>query len=308
MRALNELSTAIKELKFDAENKSNIQLDQFKYLVEELKSLKSLEADRPLCTIKDLNVVIDQLQKLKQILYEPRLEVAKEFINLHQRSIRISPFELMEHDFRENTHSNILRYILDHNICGDASVESVCSLIIATHSLSTDRLKAKLLKKDYVVLREHNIGSGRIDILIKDERNKIVIIIENKLLSSIGEKEFDESKNTNLTQLDIYTNHFEKNPNYKSWEKYYILLNLKINRDFSHEYFKSINYHELFQLLNKIQFNDPIVDDYLLLLHSIIYNLPNKIRLKELFQNVQSGTVNLNLNLLETIQHHNYGL
>lgn len=283
--------------------------EKFSLLVTELSFLRanSIQTVDTSIKTKKLMSVIKSLKTLKTKVYNGRLAETKEFINQNPEMFKISSFELMEHNFRENTHSNILKYLFDYNFTNNEGIEALHLLLAETEAKRIKNLKAKLLSRKYKIEREFHTGNGRIDLLIKDEFNKLIIIVENKVYASIAEKDFDEEKNVTSTQLDLYKNYFSNNDKYKNWDKVFILLSYKDIEDFSDTNFELINYDKLFKVLNEADFKDNIVKDYLILLHSLIKNMYDKSWLIEQSNFIKSEKGNLNLNTLETINNFTNG-
>ena len=283
--------------------------EKFNSLVTELSILKTnsiIPIDKSIQTKKILSV-IKSLRSLKSKVYNDRLTETKEFINRNQEMFKISAFELMEHNFRENTHSNILKYLFDYSFTNNEGIEALYLLLAEAKGKKIKRLKQKLLSRRYKIFREFHTGNGRIDLLIRDEFNKLIIVIENKVFANIGAKDFDEEKNVTSTQLDLYKNYFLKNDKYKNWDKVFILLSYKDIEDFNDTNFELINYETLFKVLNKVNFKDNIVKDYLILLHSLTKNIYDKSWLIEQSNFIKSKKGNINLNTLETINNFTNG-
>lgn len=312
MKSIIKFDNLIKDLK--KLKSSNItfeksSFEKFSLFVAELSILKAnliIPVDTSIQANKIISV-IKSLKALKTKVYNDRLTETKEFINRNPEMFKISSFELMEHNFRENTHSNILKYLFDYSFTNNEGIEALYLLLAETEGKKIKKLKSKLLSRKYKIEREFHTGNGRIDLLIKDEFNKLIIVIENKVYASIAEKDFDEEKNVTSTQLDLYKNYFSNNDKYKNWDKVFILLSYKDIEDFSDTNFELINYDTLFKVLNEAQFKDNIVKDYLILLHSLTKNIYDKSWLIEQSNFIKSEKGNLNLNTLETINNFTNG-
>ena len=122
--------------------------------------------------------------ELRNKVYPIRLKEIEQLFNEHSHKIKFSSFELMQHNFRENSHSNVLRYIFHHRFWEEG--KDVLSKFIENIT-NDNELSNLILKSNYEVHREYNtkkygkIDFGRIDLLIEDEQNKFVIVIENKI-------------------------------------------------------------------------------------------------------------------------------
>ena len=228
---------------------------KFSLLVAELSLLRANSIQTVNTSVQTKNIIslIQSLKVLKAKVYNDRLAETKEFIYENPEMFKISSFELMEHNFRENTHSNILKYLFDYSFTNNEGIEALYLLLVGTEGKKIKNLKSKLLSRKYKIEREFHTGNGRIDLLIKDEFNKLIIVIENKVYASIAEKDFDEEKNVTSTQLDLYKNYFANNDKYKNWDKVFILLSYKDIEEFSDTNFELINYDMLFKVLNEVE-------------------------------------------------------
>lgn len=134
-------------------------------------------------------------------------ELKKE-INKNLKKLQISSLSLMEYDFHENSHSNIINYLIDFDTFEEAP-EILSRIVENTSYEKKDELYEKIKKKTYSVNREFHIRndnySGRIDLFIEDPKEKFVIIIENKVLTEIGlETNLESEVETKITQLEKY--------------------------------------------------------------------------------------------------------
>ena len=110
---------------------------------------------------------------------EKNSQLAKEYFSSRQENVddgKYNIFKLISDlYYRENLHSDIIRYFLDPNEnhhCGDIFLKSFFHLL--------GKFGISILPHNYddaIVLRE----DGKIDVLIKSEKNKRAIIIENKI-------------------------------------------------------------------------------------------------------------------------------
>ncbi len=182
--------------------------------VEKLDSLISFLKDHQQVNHSDslepnLTSLIVELRNERLLFLKENLPKLKKHIKNNIKKLRISALSLMEYNFHENSHSNILAYLLDYNTYeGGASVLS--RLIKYTSELESEEVEKGILNETYTVRREFTIPKGRIDVIVIDEKEKFIIIIENKLLAGIGSKlvndtNEDESQNTiSSTQIHIY--------------------------------------------------------------------------------------------------------
>lgn len=312
MKSIIKFDNLIKDLK--ALKALNIPVEKsvfqkFNSLIAELSTIKS-DLIKPIDTslqTKRISSLINSLKSLKAKVYSDRLTETKFFINQNSEMFKISSFELMEHNFRENTHSNILKYLYDYNFTNTEGIEALYLLLNNTKGKKIKNLKAKLFSKKYKIEREFHTGKGRIDLLIKDDINKFIIVIENKVYAGIAEKDFDEEKNVTATQLDLYKNYFTNKDKYENYDKVFILLSYKDIEEFEDNLFELVNYDTLFKILNQVNFQDTIAKDYLILLYGLTKNIHDKNWLIEQSNYIKSEKGNLNLNVLETINNFTNG-
>lgn len=163
--------------------------------------------------------VLKSFKDNKSISLTNRQIETKRNIENIKEPITFSTFELMEHNFRENTHSNILKHLFNCRLT-DWGCKILSAFILQT---TNDKvLSDLLLKRTYTVYREYSTKNGRIDLLIEDRKNKFVIVIENKLLANISKKEYSVEEKVTRTQLHNYTDYVSKN--YKGYNQTFILL------------------------------------------------------------------------------------
>lgn len=255
----------------------------------------------------NLTLLFKTLNDLKTSVYTRRVNETKYLVNRNLEMFKFSSFELMEHNFRENTHSNVLKYIFDYNFTENSGVEALFLLLNNTKGNDIEKIKSKLQSKKYIVEREVYTGNGRIDLLITDEYNKFLIVIENKILASIADKGFDENNSTSITQLDQYRDYIFKNERFKSWDKVFILLSYKEIEEFNDTDFELIDYNMLLKILEDVKFKDSVVKDYLILLYSLTRNIYDKGLLISKANQLKDNYIKINLNTLETLNYFIYG-
>ena len=118
------------------------------------------------------------------------------------------------------------------------------------------------LGKDYTVTREEDAnikdsewdndnkpGGGRIDLLIKDDKN--IIVIENKIKSDINTKKSDKG---DTTQLNRYVNYVEWLIEHSEGEKpspHFVILTPKYNIPEIGKIYSIVTYYDLYYFLQK---------------------------------------------------------
>lgn len=107
--------------------------------------------------------------------------------------------------------------------------------------------------------KDNNLRKGRIDLLLEDENN--VVVIENKIKSDINTSSSDKE---DQSQLDRYKDYIEENYSGKKNKKYFILSpeynNPKIREDLE-SYYTPISYKELYKFLNEEQYKKEVDSD-----------------------------------------------
>lgn len=220
--------------------------------------------------LDNVTPIVVAFNQLKGKVLDLRISETQRLLALNSSMTRLSTFELMEHDFRENTHSNILQYVFDYRLSGSSGSQILSNFIFNLEGLKDREEFCKIIqKKNYTVEREKPIDSGRIDLFICDNANKMVILVENKIYAEVSER-FGEDDNKFIeTQLDIYRNFvYRYFPKYK---KLFILLSYMVQEQ-KFTPFVEVNYSYLYEILRQHKINDPIIEEYKILLQSIINN------------------------------------
>lgn len=211
--------------------------------------------------------IIDEIKQMRFDFIKENISELKRNIKVNYKKLRISALSLVEYNFHENSHSNILEYLIDYNSY-EKGADILCQLVKDTVCLDYEKLCKKILKKSYTVFREYTVPSGRIDLLILDKIEKFIIIIENKILADIGSKIIIEEENT-LTQSQLQIYEKWSKSDYPNYDHLYVLLHLS-NNDEDIFAFLKVSYEQLYQNLKTNQIEDNIIDDYLLLLETIV--------------------------------------
>lgn len=247
---------------------SELNLEKFNAFVINLNELKNKKQKAKISTeYKNLSFlkVLNSFKGTKVIaLINRQVETKKNIENIKE-PITFSTFELMEHNFRENTHSNILKHLFNCRLT-DWGSKILSAFIFKT---TNDKvLSDLLLKKTYTVYREYSTKNGRIDLLIEDRKNKFVIVIENKLLANISLKEYSEEEKVTKTQLHNYTDYVSKN--YKGFSQTFILLSMYPNYEIDINNFIQSDYAILYDILKDVNSENSIIKEYRCLLKSLI--------------------------------------
>ena len=254
-----------------------------------------LSKQTPIDPVLKLSIIARDLESLRNQVINYRKKETQHLVATNKYLLRLSTFELMEHNFRENTHSNVLAYLFDStNYYGS---KLLCRFVESIDSESGRDISRLVRKNSYTIEREMFVGNGRMDLFISDSTHKYVIIIENKIYANVGERNDVNEKEEPITQLSIYRNYVERN--YKTYKKLYILLSHS-PLDKEHPPFIFTDYKNMYNILNSIETNDPIVEQYKLLLHSLVHKLVDKRKLIKLISSIDTDN-NIDLNTLELI-------
>jgi|ERR1035437_1024238 hypothetical protein len=268
----------------------------FDKIILDFKSLHSLKSDRLISVRSSFVSIVDGLKQTKDSIYNQRITDLKTALTSRSHLIRLSTFELMEHDFRENSHSNVLQYIFDYSNLGEDSISILLQLILTTNTDTSKYISTNLTKKNYKVFREHPTENGRIDILISDDINKFNIVIENKLLANISVKEMNEKKEVTKTQLDDYYDFINKK--FKEYKNLFFLLSYYTHDDEINNYEK-INYETIYSAIKDIYSEDVVLSEYKSLLTSLITGI-DKQEISSALQKVKANSSIL-LNSIEKL-------
>jgi hypothetical protein len=243
--------------------------------------------------------ITSELKNLKKQVIDRRKRETQELIDRNRSLLQFSTFELMEHDFKENTHSNVLRYLFDWRFNNEIGSQLLCRFIESIDSDDVKTFSSLIRKNKYTVEREISFGKGRMDLLIRDTVNKFVIVIENKIYASVDVRDEVDEKENQITQLTDYRDYVEST--YKTYKKLYILLShTPIDDNEKHKPFIFTNYKNLYKVLQTEKVNDAIVYQYTMLIHSLAHNITNKQKLNEQ-ANLLKTNKNVGLNTLEQI-------
>lgn len=228
------------------------------------------------------NLLINQLNEIRSKIIDSRYNEAKELFEANKHSIKISSFELMEYKFHENSHTNILQYLFDFRYSGDMAVEILKSFLEKINSEESKKIASLVGYCTYKTRREKSIGNGRMDLLIEDNTQKFVVMIENKILSSVIEKESDDNgddETITRTQLTNYKEFIKKE--YTNYTVLLILLSFKqqelVDFDYVFADYKMVN-----EVLGEVEEQDNVLSEYKTLLNSLLNNKINKVATLEL--------------------------
>lgn len=266
------------------------KLKKFNSAIVSLTGLKNTVRNEPKLMLHgkaiSLFLLTKELKIFKKRILPMREKEIKNQIKKLGNKLKLSSFSLMEYDFHENTHSNILEYIFDYQLIGNEAADFLAAFISGLKENSDD-FSSLIKERKYLIEREFTVKNGRMDLFIYNEKNKFAIVIENKIFAEIAEKEIlPEEDLTHKTQLDFYINHL--NNYYSGYKKLYILLSYKqIQKSEEYKPFVSVDYNYLYNTLESFEnIKDSIFNDYKILLYSLINNIyKNK---KDIFKQINS--------------------
>lgn len=281
--------------KTEDEMKTIFQFDQLIRTLKELKGgFEKKVNPRTKRNLNELDQLFLEFKQLKMEVLPGRIDEVRNIVRIGGGEIKISSFELMEHNFRENSHSNVLRYIFDYELIGEIGAKILADFIFKIPDLKNKEwFSENILKMNYTIEREFKIEKGRIDLFIVDKINNFLIIIENKILAGVADKT-GENDGVAQTQLTIYQEYTNKNI-YNAYDKVFIVLSYR-KLDKEYPPFIKVDYEYLNDVVLKDkESSDQVLNDYKILLHSISSN--NKVRLrKDLYKinnNKDLNTINL---------------
>lgn len=253
----------------------------------------------------EFNQMITDLYQLKQKVYPVRKEVLTKLAKQKRNMIRLSSFSLMEHDFVENTHSNILEYIFDYKLIGETGAKILSDFVLGIENGNNKTISNLILKNSYMVERESFFDKGRMDLFIYDHITRFVIIIENKIFASVSKKEeliTGDNDSIVKTQLNNYIDFIQKN--YPSYLSLYILLSYRRIENKKYLPFIHLDYEYLYDIISKYQIKDNILSEYKLLLYILNNNLQPSVKLflRQLRDLIKNRKIKLDLNSIEQMK------
>lgn len=157
-------------------------------------------------------------------------------------------------DNYETRHSNFLAWLFNNK------KKFLSGFLTAKEGLKFGADYAtKLINSEYIVDREYKKDlSGRsVDIVIKFPKEKVVVVVENKIYSGEGEE-----------QLSDYYKSIESSTEFKGYDRRYVYLTLNGENpisDIDKEHYSTMSYSTILEILEKIKPNKNVLkyDDYL---------------------------------------------
>lgn len=175
-------------------------------------------------------------------------------------ALRPSIFELMDHNFRENSHSNVLEYLFRPSQSRNAT-----GVWRAFLQHVAPREASVWGGAEYEVFREHALShkgeNGRIDLLVIDRKQKRLVAIENKVNAELG------ARDGYGTQLDFYSAALENA--FPGFVFTYILLTYVPQEGVSAQW-TTASYEHVLRALDEDSSGDLVVTEYRRLLHCLL--------------------------------------
>ena len=254
-----------------------VDLKDFISLVEELSLLyqKVKEEEERLRIERESRFSI-LCGELRSLYGEEKSRVYHEYIEpfidkysfLKEKSFLI----VTEKHKKETCHSLFLKYIWNNqtksgNIIFRHFLEEIG---IKDSSLDTIKSKSYIVKEEHYTREQRKIDlNGKwIDLFFVDNSNKWLVAVENKIKSEV--RYYDEKRKR--SQLDVYREYCEFNPDYKGYSKVYVLLSYnEKNRSHLRDKWEYADYYQLFRSLFLFRLKDVLLQDYLKTLFSLLF-------------------------------------
>lgn len=169
------------------------------------------------------------------------LLLSNDFKKLENLKYGLNIFNILKLENKETAHSDMLAYLFnpyENHYLKESMINELFK-----HLSKKDANYINLLLLDYSdleVYREYTIDNGRrIDILLISKRNKVVILIENKIWSGEGDN-----------QLEDYKNYIDNK--YSNYNKIFLYLTLEKERNEKYKGYIHITYNNIYNMLQNI--------------------------------------------------------
>lgn len=188
---------------------------------------------------------------------------------------------VLHRERKETDHSLFLKYVLSQCKCGSSILLDFCNIIgcqsewINAIKQNTYTVESEFSTKQQ---RKQSISLRRMDLFIKDEKNKWLIVIENKIDSKIRVEKGN--------QLDVYKEYCERK--YPQYDRLYILLSYRESnfKDIKKRGWKQLHYYSVFNILLQYVEKDDFIKEYLRTLYCLLFpniQIANGYRASSLF-------------------------
>lgn len=254
-----------------------VELDKYTLFFDEIRKLqleeKNIQEKRQELKTLEFSDYCNELT----ILYE--IEKSKllnqhiiPFINSYSFLKDFSSLQIIGKTEFETYHSKFLKYIWNST----TEFGSIALLNFLKEIGVREDWFEFISQNTYYVKEEHQTGKHRkrdlnrkrIDLLFVDDKNKWLIIIENKINSRVT-----NDKKSGRSQLDIYRDISvrEGKRKYDEYSKLYILLSHRDNNQSAKNGWKYADYHQVFKSLLPYSSKNPLVKDYLKTLFELLF-------------------------------------
>lgn len=260
-------------------------INEYTLLIDEISKLYSDEKKRRendfFIFCKDLELLYHvSIKSLSQKYIIPFLE---------QYPFLTSPSYLqvvLHRERKETDHSLFLKYVLSQCKYGSSILLDFCNMTgyqsewINAIKQNTYTVESEFSTKQQ---RKQSISLRRMDLFIKDDKNKWLVVIENKIDSNIRVEKGN--------QLDAYSEFCKRN--YPQYNKLYILLSYREDnfKDIENSKKESkwwpMNYYSAFNILLRYAEEDDFIKEYLRTLYFLLFHniqIPNLHSASSLFR------------------------
>jgi len=198
--------------------------------------------------------------------------VCEKYLNpfIEQYSFLASPSYMqvvLHREKRETDHSLFLKYVLNsQSKVGRSILRDLCKVVGCKSELIKEIEQGSYtVESEFSTKRQRksSLSQRRMDLLIRDDKNKWLIVIENKINSKIRIEKGN--------QLDAYSEYCERY--FPQYTALYILLSYRDDnfKDIENRKWKALNYYSVFNVLLKYVEEDDFIKEYLRILYFLLF-------------------------------------
>ena len=208
-----------------------------------------------------------------ELLYPKTIEsLSQKYIIpfLEQYPFLTSPSYLqavLHRERKETDHSRFLEYVLGNQCKVSRSVlMDLCNTVgCKSEWIKSIEQNSYTVKSEFSTKRQRkqSMSLRRMDLLIKDDNNKWLIVIENKIDSKIRVEKGN--------QLDVYKKYCEQE--YPQYDRLYILLSYREGnfKDIKKRGWEQLHYYSVFNILLQYVEKDDFIKEYLRALYFLLF-------------------------------------
>ncbi len=249
----------------------NIQLQLIEELrllyLQEKKERKSVQQKKETYVFNIWEDLHKSYQQEKEQIYQ---QYIRPFISEYSFLNSLSSLSVIGKINQETYHSCFLEKIWDSQT---ASGSIILTDFFKTAGIKEDWIETVIcnqysITKEYYTgkHRECDLCNNRIDLFIKDDTHKWLVVIENKICSEVHVK-----KRGGRNQLEIYKDYCERI--FPSYKRTFILLSHCDNKSYAQKSdWRYTDYYSVMKSLLKYSKCGDIVQDYLKTLYSLLFN------------------------------------